>query len=96
MTIWAPLNPACLYKVAKQPVTNGDQLEKRHPIALHKELQNFSLTVGRIRLHHPRTLGPRPDVASSVFAMSKDAIADANSAIEKLLTPSLMVTPANL
>ena len=31
--IWAPLNPARLYKVAKQPVTNGDQLEKRHPIA---------------------------------------------------------------
>jgi hypothetical protein len=29
-----------------------------------------------------------------VFAMSKDAIADANSAIVKLLTPSLMVTPA--
>ena len=28
--------------------------------------------------------------------MSKDAIADANSAIVKLLTPSLVVTPLNL
>jgi hypothetical protein len=50
--IWAPLDPAYLQKVPKQFVTHGDQLENRHPIALHKELQNFSLTVGRIRLHH--------------------------------------------
>jgi hypothetical protein len=31
--LWAPLNPARLQKVSKQPVTDRDQLEKRHPIA---------------------------------------------------------------
>jgi hypothetical protein len=47
-----PLDPARLQKVPEQFVTHGDQLENWHPITLHKELQNFSLTVGWIRLHH--------------------------------------------
>jgi len=94
--IWAPLDPACLQKVAKQSVTHRDQLENRHPIALHKELQNFSLPVGRIWLHHSGTLGRRSDGAPTVFAISKNAIADAKSVIEKLRTPSLMVTQVNL
>jgi hypothetical protein len=41
-------------------------------------------------------LGRRSDVAQTVFAISKNAIADAKSVIEKLRTPSLMVTQVNL
>ena len=48
------------------------------------------------RLHHPRTLGPRPAAASTVFSMSNEAIADANSEIVKLLTPSLIETSIRL
>ncbi|MDP2356771.1 MAG: hypothetical protein Q8M31_12010 [Beijerinckiaceae bacterium] len=54
----ASLDPACLQKGGKQSIPYGDQFEERRPFAWHQELQDFSLTVGRIRLHL-RTFSPR-------------------------------------
>jgi hypothetical protein len=42
-------------------------------VALHQKLQDFSLTVCRIWLHHSRSI---------VLSISLSAITDANSAIE--------------
>lgn len=89
LQIWVPLDPAGFQKVPQQFVTHGDQLKDRHPIALHR---NAELLVDGMLDKASSFLNLGPPVGRG---MSKKAIADAKSVIEKLRTPSLMVTSEN-